>query len=101
MGTLHLTNAQYTVYQNLVNRPVIARIFARVGLGQPAGFDNLGNPSDTPTDWLFDDPRLPGHWRIRVAAGPTIFFQEWDAPFGGSQLREVSLAALQGEQGTS
>lgn len=104
MGTLRLTNAQWTTIQGLANRPVVDRVFARVGLGIPAPFTAAGLPAgegDTIAHWVFDDGRLPGHWRVRIGAGPTLFFQQWDELFGGAQEREISFSALQAEQGTS
>lgn len=91
MGTLRLTNVQWTVVQAYAERPRVNRIFQRVNLGEPAPADANGLPSDTPTHWVFDDPRLPGDWRVRVAAGPTVFFQEWAE---GVQQRELSLAQM-------
>ena len=99
MGTLRITNAQWTTVRNHAENPRIKRIFNRVNLGEPAGLDANG-PSDTPTHWVFDDPRLGGMWRVRVAAGPTIIFQEWDAMIGGTMIRELSLAEMNQEFGS-
>lgn len=60
----------------------------------------MNGPSDTPTHWVFDDHRLGGFWRVRVAAGPTIVFQEWDAMIGGTQIRELTLAEMNAEFGS-
>lgn len=93
MGALRLTNTQWTAVQALAERPRINRVFSRVNLGEPAPYDAAGNPT-TPAlaaAWVFDDPRVTGYWRIRVGAGPSVFFQEWDAPIGGTMLREVTL----------
>lgn len=91
MGTLRLTDNQWTVLQANAERPRVQRIYQRVNLGVPAPVDANGLPSDTPTHWLFDDPRLPGDWRVRVAAGPTILFQEWAE---GAMQRELTLAQM-------
>lgn len=101
MGTLRLTPAQWTTLQAFAERPAVERIYRRVNLGVPAGVDATGAGSDTPAFYLFDDPRLGGNWRVRVAAGPTLFFQEWDQPFGGSQVRELTLAQMQQEFGSA
>jgi hypothetical protein len=73
--------------------PAVDQRGAGLNLGDPAPYDNTGIPTDpaTAAAWVFDDPRIPGYWRIRVAAGPTVFLQEWDAPIGGTMLREVTL----------
>lgn len=95
MGMLRLTPAQWTAAQAAADAPKVRRIFARVNLGDPAGIDANGDPSPSPTYYVFDDDRFSGYWRIRIAAGPTIFFQEWDALVGGSQVRELTLAQTQ------
>jgi hypothetical protein len=100
MGTLRITDAQWTAVQAHAENPRIKRMFKRVDLGDPAGYDANG-PSDTPTHWLFDDGRLPGFWRVRVAAGPTIFFQEWDALIGGTMIRELTLAEMNTKFGST
>lgn len=93
MGTLRLTDNQWTAVQANAERPRVQRIFQRVNLGIPAPVDVNGTAVDVAvaTHWLFDDPRLPGDWRVRVAAGPTIFFQEWAE---GVQQRELTLAQM-------
>ena len=88
MGTLRLTNAQWTAVQQYADRPKVTRVFRKVNLGEPAGVDANGLPTDTPTHWLFDDPRIGGDWRVRVSAGPTVHFQEWA---DGQQVRELTL----------
>ena len=93
MGMLRLTNAQWNAVQSFTDRPRVTRVFNRVNLGDPAPFDASGNPTDpaSAAAWVFDDHRLPGYWRVRVAAGPSVFLQEWDAPLGGTMVRELTL----------
>ena len=95
MGTLRLTAAQWTAVQGLSNFATVKRVYNRVGLGQPAGIDASGNPSETPTFYVFDDHRIGSNWRVRIAAGPTLFFQEWDSLIGGTQLQELTFAQIQ------
>ena len=96
MGTLAITDNQWTTVQAHPNLPAIRRIFNRVNLGEPAPADNLGQPTATlpPALWLFDDHRLPGIWRVRVTAGPTILFQQWDQ-LGGTMLQELTIPQMQ------
>lgn len=102
MGTLRLTPAQWTGLQALVDDiPKVRRIYRRVNLGEPAGIDATGAPSDTPAFWIFDDPRLGGLWRVRIGAGNSIHFQEWDALVGGTMQRELTLAEMQAELGSA
>jgi len=102
MGTLRLTPAQWTGLQALVDdMPKVRRIYQRVNLGVPAGIDAAGQPSDTTAFYIFDDPRFGSNWRVRVGAGNSIFFQEWDALVGGTQQRELSLAQMQAEWGSA
>ena len=94
MGLLRLTNTQWVALQAHVDRPKVIALFNRVNLGVPAGFDATGAPSDgttTPSFWVFDDHRIGGNWRVRVAAGQ-IFVQNWDQPVGGVMVSELSLA---------
>jgi hypothetical protein len=79
----------------LANVATVKRVYNRVGLGMPAGIDAAGNPSDTPAFYVFDDHRIGSNWRVRVAAGPTLFFQEWDSLIGGTQLQELTFAQIQ------
>lgn len=95
MGILRLTPAQWAVAQAAADAPKVRRIFRRVNLGDPASIDANGDPSPVAAFYVFDDDRFSGYWRIRIAAGPTIFFQEWDALVGGNQIRELSLAQTQ------
>lgn len=101
MGTLMITDAQWTAVQNHAESPRIRRIFARANLGIPAGVDSTGLPSATPTHWIFDDNRFGGYWRVRVAAGPTILFQQWDALTGGTLVQELTLAEMNALWGSS
>ena len=94
MGMLRLTNTQWTALQAHAERPKVIALFNRVNLGVPAGYDSTGEPSDgtvTPSFWVFDDHRIGGNWRVRVAAGQ-IFVQNWDEPVGGTMVSEMSLA---------
>ena len=95
MGTLRLTPAQWTAIEALANVAAVKRVYNRVGLGVPAGIDDAGNPSETPAFYVFDDHRIGSNWRVRVAAGPTLFFQEWDSLVGGTQLQELTFAQIQ------
>ena len=92
MGMLRLTNAQWVALQAHADRPKVIALFNRVNLGVPAGYDNTGNPTDvTPAFWVFDDHRIGGNWRVRVAAG-AIHVQNWDEPVGGTMIQELTLA---------
>jgi len=94
MGMLRLTNAQWVALQTHVDRPKVIALYNRVSLGQPAGYDSTGVPSDgtvTPSFWVFDDHRIGGNWRVRVNAG-NIFVQNWDDPVAGSMVSEMTLA---------
>ena len=101
MGALRITSAQWAAMQANIERPRITRIFQQFALGQPAPY-NASGPSDpaSATHWVFDDHRLSGYWRVRVIAGPSVAFQEWDALVGGSMIREVSLAQMNVEFGS-
>jgi len=101
MGMLRLTPAQWSAVDALADSPKVRRIFRRVHLGEPAGIDASGNPSASPAFYVFDDDRFGGYWRIRIGAGPTVFFQEWDALVNGTQLRELTLAETQAVFGSS
>jgi hypothetical protein len=98
---LRLTPAQWSAVDALADAPKVRRIFKRVNLGEPAGIDAAGNPSPSPAFYVFDDDRFGGFWRIRVGAGPTVFFQEWDALVNGNQLRELTLAETQAVFGST
>ena len=92
MGMLRLTNNQWVALQAHADRPKVIALFNRVNLGVPAGYDNTGNPTDvTPSFWVFDDHRIGGNWRVRVAAG-VIHVQNWDEPIGGTMIQELTLA---------
>ena len=93
MGLLRLTNTQWTTVQAYADHPKVTGVFNRVHLGKPAPCDAVGNPTDVASAaaWVFDDPRIPGYWRARVAGGPSVFLQEWDALIGGTMLRELTL----------
>jgi hypothetical protein len=99
MGALRLTAAQWAALDALADAPRVRRVFRRVDLGEPAGIDAAGNPGST--FYVFDDDRFSGYWRIRIGAGPTVFFQEWDALVNGTQLRELTLAETQAVFGSS
>ena len=93
MGMLRLTNAQWVAVQAHADRPKVIALFNRVNLGVPAGYDSTGEPSDgtvTPSFWVFDDHRIGGNWRVRVAAG-RIFVQNWDEPVAGTMVSEMTL----------
>ena len=94
MGMLRLTNNQWVALQAHAERPKVIALFNRVNLGVPAGYDATGEPSDgtvTHSFWVFDDDRIGGNWRVRVAAGQ-IFVQNWDEPVGGTMIQELTLA---------
>ena len=94
MGMLRLTNNQWTALQAHADRPKVIALYNRVNLGIPAGFDNTGNPVDETTPaacWVFDDHRIGGNWRVRIASGQ-IHLQEWDEPIGGTLQQELTLA---------
>ena len=92
MGMLRLTNAQWVALQAHADRPKVIALLNRVNLGQPAGYDNTGNPTDvTPAFWVFYDHRIGGNWRVRIAAG-VIHVQNWDDPVAGTMIQELTLA---------
>ena len=94
MGTLRLTNTQWSTVQAHAERPRITRIFNRLSLGQPAPYNAQGPCDPTvATHWLFDDHRFGGFWRVRVVAGE-VKFQEWDELVGGVKRSELSLAEM-------
>jgi len=102
MGTLALTDAQWTAVQAHIDLPKVRRIFLRANLGVPAPADATGAPTATlpPALWLFDDNRFGGIWKLRVAAGPTILFQQWDT-LGGTMLQELTIPQTQAIFGSS
>ena len=94
MGMLRLTNNQWVALQAHADRPKVIALFNRVNLGQPAGYDSTGVPSDgtvAPAFWVVDDHRIGGNWRVRIAAG-AIHVQNWDEPIGGTMIQELTLA---------
>ena len=94
MGMLKLSATQWSNLQIHPNRQQVVDLFARVHLGVPVGVDVDGvatGEGDTPAFWVFDDHRIGGCWRVRVAAGQ-IFVQNWDDPVAGSMVSEMTLA---------